>query len=55
MYDPKIAAQIADYVFYVSPVKGAAEEIKTIDAEAATNPLLFPTPESWPSRTTSSR
>jgi len=42
VYDPKIAAQIADYVFYVSPVKGADVEIKKIDAEAATNPLLFP-------------
>ena len=43
VYDPKIAAQIADYVFYVSPVKGADAEIKKIDAAAATNPLLFPT------------
>lgn len=42
VYDPKIAAQIADYVFYVSPVKGAADEIKKIDPGAATNPLLFP-------------
>lgn len=42
VYDPKIAAQIADYVFYVSPVKGAADEIKKIDPSAATNPLLFP-------------
>jgi spermidine/putrescine transport system substrate-binding protein len=42
VYDPKIAAQIADYVFYVSPVKGADVEIKKIDASAATNPLLFP-------------
>jgi spermidine/putrescine transport system substrate-binding protein len=45
VYDPKIAAQIADYVYYVSPVKGAADEIKKIDAAAATNPLLFPTPD----------
>jgi spermidine/putrescine transport system substrate-binding protein len=42
VYDPKVAARIADYIFYVSPVKGAADEIKAIDAEAATNPLLFP-------------
>jgi spermidine/putrescine transport system substrate-binding protein len=41
-YDPKIAAQIANYVYYVSPVKGAAEEIKKLDPDAATNPLLFP-------------
>ena len=42
VYDPKIAAQIAEYVFYVSPVKGADEEIKKLDASAAANPLLFP-------------
>jgi spermidine/putrescine transport system substrate-binding protein len=45
VYDPKIAAQIANYVYYVSPVKGAADEIKKLDPEAAKNPLLFPTPE----------
>jgi spermidine/putrescine transport system substrate-binding protein len=45
VYDPKIAAQIAAYVYYVSPVKGAADEIKALDPEAATNPLLFPTAE----------
>ncbi len=43
VYDPKVAAAIADYVFYVSPVKGADVEIKKIDAAAAANPLLFPT------------
>ena len=42
VYDPKIAAQIAEYVFYVSPVKGADAEIKKLDASAAANPLLFP-------------
>lgn len=42
VYDPKVAAQIAAYVYYVSPVKGAADEIKAVDPEAATNPLLFP-------------
>jgi spermidine/putrescine transport system substrate-binding protein len=41
-YDPKIAAQIAEYVFYVSPVKGADVEIKKLDPDAAANPLLFP-------------
>lgn len=43
VYDPKIAAQIANYVYYVSPVQGAAEEIAKLDPEAAKNPLLFPT------------
>jgi len=42
VYDPPVAAQIADYVYYVSPVKGAADEIKKLDPDAATNPLLFP-------------
>jgi spermidine/putrescine transport system substrate-binding protein len=45
VYDPSIAAQIADYVFYVSPVKGADEAIKALDPGAESNPLLFPTPE----------
>jgi spermidine/putrescine transport system substrate-binding protein len=45
VYDPKVAAQIEAYIYYVSPVKGADEEIKKIDDTAATNPLLFPTPE----------
>ena len=44
VYDPKIAAQIEDYVYYVCPVKGADAEIKKIDPAAATNPLIFPTP-----------
>jgi len=42
VYDPKVAAQIEDYVFYVCPVKGADAEIKKIDPDAAKNPLIFP-------------
>ena len=42
VYQPKIAAQIANYVYYVSPVKGAADELAKLDANAAKNPLLFP-------------
>src|SRR3954447_16808010 len=42
VYDPKVAAQIEDYVFYVCPVKGADAEIKKIDPGAETNPLIFP-------------
>jgi spermidine/putrescine transport system substrate-binding protein len=45
VYDPKVAAQIANYVYYVSPVAGADAEIKKLDPAAAANPLLFPTPE----------
>ncbi|HEX7949665.1 MAG TPA: spermidine/putrescine ABC transporter substrate-binding protein [Candidatus Limnocylindrales bacterium] len=42
VYDPKIAAQIEAYVYYVCPVKGADVEIKKLDPTAATNPLIFP-------------
>jgi spermidine/putrescine transport system substrate-binding protein len=42
VYDPKIAAQIAAYVNYVSPVKGAKEEMAKIDPKLANNPLVFP-------------
>ncbi len=42
VYDPVVAAQIADYVFYVSPVKGADAAIKALDPGAESNPLLFP-------------
>jgi len=45
VYDPVVAAQIADYVYYVSPVAGADAAIKVLDPGAETNPLLFPTPE----------
>jgi spermidine/putrescine transport system substrate-binding protein len=45
VYDPVVAAQIADYVYYVSPVNGADANIKALDPGAETNPLLFPTPE----------
>ena len=42
VYDPKIAAQIEDYVYYVCPVKGADVEIKKLDPGAESNPLIFP-------------
>jgi spermidine/putrescine transport system substrate-binding protein len=45
VYQPRIAAQIAAYVYYVSPVDGAAEEIVKLDPDAAENPLLFPPPD----------
>jgi spermidine/putrescine transport system substrate-binding protein len=45
VYDPKIAAQIAAYVNYVSPVKGAKEEAAKIDPALADNPLIFPDEE----------
>ena len=46
VYDPKIAAQIAAYVNYVTPVKGAKEAIASdADPEVAAladSPLIFP-------------
>ena len=45
VYDPKIAAQIAAYVNYVSPVKGAKAELAKIDPKLANNPLIFPDEE----------
>ena len=54
VYDPKVAAQIAAYVYYVSPVKGAAEEIKALDAERGDEPAPVPDrPTSSRSSTTS--
>ena len=43
VYDPKIAAQIAAYVNYVTPVKGAREALAKTDPKTAANPLIFPT------------
>jgi len=45
VYDPKIAAQIAAYVNYVSPVKGAKAELAKIDPKLADNTLIFPDEE----------
>ena len=42
VYDPKVAAQIAAYVNYVTPVKGAKEELAKTDPETAKNPLHLP-------------
>ena len=45
VYDPVIAAQIAAYVNYVTPVKGAREELAKTDPDTANNPLIFPDDE----------
>jgi spermidine/putrescine transport system substrate-binding protein len=42
VYDPAIAARIAAYINYVTPVKGAKEELAKTDPELANNPLIFP-------------
>jgi spermidine/putrescine transport system substrate-binding protein len=45
VYDPKIAAQIEDYVNYISPVVGAKEVLLKEDPAIAKNTLIFPTDE----------
>ena len=42
VYDPKVAAPIENYIYYVSPVKGCDEELKKLDPSTEGNPLLFP-------------
>ncbi|MEJ7749038.1 MAG: extracellular solute-binding protein, partial [Candidatus Limnocylindrales bacterium] len=42
VYDPAIAAQIAAWVNYVTPVKGAREALAAEDPELADSPLIFP-------------
>jgi spermidine/putrescine transport system substrate-binding protein len=43
VYDPKIAAEIEDYVNYVCPVLGAKEALIKKDPAIANNTLIFPT------------
>lgn len=42
-YDPKVAAKVAAYVWYVCPVEGAQKEMESIDPSLVDNPLIFPT------------
>ncbi len=42
VYDPAIAAQIAAWVNYVTPVKGAQEALAALDPELAESSLIFP-------------
>ncbi len=41
-YDPKNAAEVAAYVNYICPVKGAKEEMMKIDPELAKSEWIFP-------------
>ena len=45
VYDVDRAARLANFIYYISPVKGVSEAIKELDPEAAENPLLFPPAE----------
>ncbi|MGP3981195.1 polyamine ABC transporter substrate-binding protein [Streptomyces sp. KR80] len=41
-YRPDMAAELAAYVTYVSPVAGVKEELAKIDKDLANNPLIIP-------------
>ena len=43
VYDPKIAAEIEDYVNYICPVQGAKQVLLKKDPAIAKNALIFPT------------
>jgi spermidine/putrescine transport system substrate-binding protein len=43
VYEPKVAAQIAAEIQYVSPVKGTQEELRKTDPKLAESRLMFPT------------
>ncbi|QIM16974.1 spermidine/putrescine ABC transporter substrate-binding protein [Leucobacter insecticola] len=44
-YEPEVAAEVASYVEYVTPVAGAKEAMEKLDPELAENPLIFPDAE----------
>ena len=41
-YDPEVAAQVAAWVNYITPVQGAQEAMEAIDPDLAANTLIFP-------------
>ena len=44
-YDPEVAATLAAWVNYITPVVGAKDAMASIDADLVDNPLIFPTDE----------
>lgn len=44
-YDPEIAAEVAAWVAYISPVAGAQEAMEKIDPDLVDDPFIFPTDE----------
>ncbi len=44
-YRPDIAAQVAAWVNFITPVDGAKDELKKIDPDLASNELIFPSEE----------
>ena len=43
VYDPAVAAKLYGAIQYISPVKGAKEELAKTDPKVANDPLVFPT------------
>ena len=41
-YEPEVAAKVAAYVNYITPVEGAKEVLLRTDPDIANNPLIFP-------------
>jgi spermidine/putrescine transport system substrate-binding protein len=41
-YEPEVAAKVAAYVNYITPVNGAREILQKTDPKLANNPLIFP-------------
>ena len=44
-YEPEVAAEVAAWVNYITPVEGAREAMEAIDHELADNELIFPSDE----------
>jgi spermidine/putrescine transport system substrate-binding protein len=42
VYDPKVAAPLAAYITYVTPVEGVQQVLQQTDPKTANNPLIFP-------------
>jgi spermidine/putrescine transport system substrate-binding protein len=42
VYDPEVAAKLAEGIAYVTPVKGAKEVLAKTDPKLAANQLVFP-------------
>jgi spermidine/putrescine transport system substrate-binding protein len=41
-YEPEVAAEVAAWVNYITPVEGAKDAMAAIDPELADNQLIFP-------------
>jgi spermidine/putrescine transport system substrate-binding protein len=41
-YEPEVAARLAAWVWYITPVQGAEEAMEKIDPSLVGNPLIFP-------------